>query len=120
LVAMGRSAHKSIAFVIAAWRAARPKHFIYTFALALAWAGFLVITQTSFLLARPFPLGPTINGLLTMQFNGFAVLLAVLVADHASPPPLRRWWLYVLAVVVGAIVGSTLLWLVSQHLIGIR
>jgi len=117
-VAFGSTASKSIAFVTAAWRAATPKHFLYTFVLALAWSGFLNATQSSFW-ARPMPWGPQLNGLLTMQFNGFAVLLAVLVADHASPPPLRRWWLYVLAVVIGAFVGSTLLWLVSQRVIGI-
>jgi hypothetical protein len=106
---------RTVAFVIAAWRAATPKHFIYTFVLALTWSGFLATT-----LPRPIPLGPAMNGMLTMQFNGFAVLLAVLVADHASPPPLRRWWVYVPAVVVGAMAGSALLWLVSQHLVGVR
>ena len=40
-----------------------------------------------------------------MQFNGFAVLFAVLIADHASPLPLRRWWPYVLAVFVGVLGG---------------
>ena len=118
-VAFGSAASKSIAFVAAAWRAATPKHFLYTFVLALAWAGFLNATQSSFW-ARSMPWGPQLNGLLTMQFNGFAVLLAVLVADHASPPPLRRWWLYVLAVVIGAFVGSSLLWFVTQCLFEIR
>jgi hypothetical protein len=118
-VAFGSAASKSIAFVTAAWRAATPKHFLYTFVLALAWSGFLHATQSSYW-ARQMPWGPQLNGLLTMQFNGFAVLLAVLVADHASPPPLRRWWLYVLAVVIGAFVGSSLLWFVTQRLFEIR
>ena len=118
-VAFGSAASKSIAFVTAAWRAATPRHFLYTFVLALAWSGFLNATQSSFW-ARQMPWGPQLNGLLTMQFNGFAVLLAVLVADHASPPPLRRWWLYVLAVVIGAFVGSSLLWFVTQRLFEIR
>ncbi len=117
--AFGGAASRSIAFVTAAWRAATPKHFLYTFVLALAWSGFLIATQTSYF-ARPVPLGPALNGILTMQFNGFAVLFAVLLADHASPPPFRRWSLYVLAVVVGAFVGSTLLWFVTQRLFEIR
>jgi sensor histidine kinase YesM len=117
--AFANVASKSIAFVTAAWRVATPKHFLYTFVLALAWSGFLNATQTSFW-TRSFPWGPHLNGILTMQFNGFAVLLAVLVADHASPPPLRRWWLYVLAVVIGSFVGSTLLWFVTQRLFEIR
>jgi sensor histidine kinase YesM len=118
-VAFGSAASRSIVFVAAAWRAATPKHFLYTFVLALAWSGFLNATQSSFW-AQTMPWGPQLNGLLTMQFNGFAVLLAVLLADHASPPPLRRWWLYVLAVVVGAVVGSSLLWFVTQRLFEIR
>ena len=117
--AFGNAASNAIAFVTAAWRAATPKHFLYTFVLALAWSGFLNATQTSFW-TRSFSWGPHLNGIMTMQFNGFAVLLAVLVADHASPPPLRRWWLYVLAVVVGAVVGSSLLWFVTQRLFEIR
>jgi hypothetical protein len=117
--AFGNVASNAIAFVTAAWRAATPKHFLYTFVLALAWSGFLNATQTSFW-TRSFSWGPHLNGIMTMQFNGFAVLLAVLVADHASPPPLRRWWLYVLAVVVGAVVGSSLLWFVTQRLFEIR
>jgi hypothetical protein len=118
-VAFGSAASKSIAFVAAAWRAATPKHFLYTFVLALAWSGLLNATQTSFW-ARQMPWGPHLNGILTMQFNGFGVLFAVLVADHASPPPLRRWWPYVIAVVVGAVVGSTLLWFFTQRLLEIR
>jgi hypothetical protein len=118
-VAFGSAASRSIAFVAAAWRAATPKHFIYTFVLALAWSAFMDAAQTSFW-TRSAPWGPHLNGILTMQFNGFAVLLAVLVADHASPPPLRRWWLYVLAVVIGAFVGSSLVWFVTQRLLEIR
>jgi len=57
-----------------------------------------------------------LNNVLSMQFNGFAVMLAVLVADRASPPSSRRWWPYVVAVVVGIAVGTTVFWLVSQRL----
>jgi histidine kinase len=110
---------KSITFITAAWRAATPKHFFYTFVLALAWSGLMDATQTSFW-ARSVPVGPHLNGILTMQLNGFAVLLAVLVADHASRPPLRRRWPYIVAVFVGVGVGSTLLWFVTQHLFEIR
>jgi hypothetical protein len=119
LTASRAAVSKSIAFITAAWRVATPKHFFYTFVLALAWSGLMDATLTSFW-ARSAPVGPHLNGILTMQFNGFAVLLAVLVADHASRPPLRRRWPYVLAVFVGVGVGSTLLWFVTQHLFEIR
>jgi hypothetical protein len=116
--ALGSAASKCITFIAAAWRAATPKHFVYTFVLALAWSGLMDATQTSYW-ARSTPIGPHLNGILTMQFNGFAVLFAVLIADHASPLPLRRWWPYVLAVFVGVGIGSTLLWFVTQRLFGI-
>ena len=110
-----RAALALLRTVIAAWRAATPRHFVYTFVLALAWGGVLTATATAFF-AHAVSLGPAINGLLTMQFNGFAVLLAVLVVDHVASPFERRAWPYVLAVVAGVAMGTSTLWLVSQRL----
>jgi LytS/YehU family sensor histidine kinase len=53
------------------------------------------------------------------QFNGFAVMLALLVADHASVPPLNRLWPYPLALVAGVAIGTTLEWLVAERLLSI-
>lgn len=105
-------------YVAAAWRTATWKHFLVTSLLCLAWSG-VVLASLSGYFSRPLRPGPSTNAILSMQFNGLAVLLAVLVADRASPPPLRRWGPYVLAVIVGVAVGSTLLWLVSQWMLGI-
>jgi hypothetical protein len=108
-----------LAFVLGAWRAASWKHFLFTSLLGLAWSAVVLASVTGYF-SRPLRPGPATNAILSMQFNGFAVLLAVLVADHASPPPLRRYGAYVLAVVVGVAVGSTMFWVVSQWMLGIR
>ena len=115
---LGSAVSRPIVFVAAAWRAATWKHLLYTSLLCLAWSGAIIATQTAYF-AESVPLRPALNAILTMQFNGFAVLLGVLIADRASPLPLRRWGPYVLAVLVGVTVGSSLLWLVSQRLLGI-
>jgi len=107
------SVSTAVSFVVAAWRAATPKHFLYTFVLALAW---------STLELAPYSqprIPPMVNGIVSMQFNAFAVMLAVLVADRASPPSARRAWPYLLAVIVGVTVGSSLMWVVSQRIVGI-
>lgn len=117
--AFGSGLSRSLVFVAAAWRAATWKHFLFTSLLGLAWSGAVLATITGYF-SRPLRPGPAANAILSMQFNGFAVLLAVLVADRASPPPLRRYGPYLLAVVVGVAAGSTLLWLVSQWMLGIR
>jgi hypothetical protein len=108
----------TIRTVIAAWRAATPRHFAYTFLLALAW-GFMTIMTASGFFARPLLVGPGINALLSMQLNGFAVLLAVLVADHVASSLARRAWPYVVAVVLGVTIGTTTMWVLSQRLLGI-
>jgi sensor histidine kinase YesM len=82
---------------------------LYTFLLCLAWSALEVAGQT-------FLWSPSLNNVLSLQINGFAVMLAVLVADRASPPASRRWWPYVVAVVVGVALGTTVFWLVSQRL----
>jgi len=104
--------------VVAAWRGADARHFACTFVLALAWGGVTIATATSFF-ARPVPPGPAVNALLSMQLNGFAVLLAVLVADHLAIPDARRAWPYCAAVVVGVAAGTTATWVVSQRIFGI-
>jgi hypothetical protein len=116
---LGNILSRSIVFVASAWRAATWKHFLFTSLLGLAWSGALLATLTGYF-SRPLRPGSAANAILSMQFNGFAVLLAILVADRASPPPLRRYGPYLLAVVVGVAAGSTLLWLVSQWMLGIR
>lgn len=104
--------------VIVAWRGATPRHFLYTFLFALAWSGVTIATASGYF-ARGVPLTPSINAVLSLQFNGFAVLLAVFVADHVEPPLTRRAWPYVAAVAVGVLIGTTALWLVSQRVLGL-
>ena len=116
--ALGSGLSRSLVFVVAAWRAATWKHFLFTSLIGLACSG-AVLAGVSGYFSRPLRPGPATNAILSMQFNGFAVLLAVLVADRASPPPLRRYGHYLLAVVVGVAAGSSLLWLVSQWMLGI-
>lgn len=109
------AAHRT---VIAAWRAATPRHFAYTFLLALAWGGVTIASATAFF-ADPVPLTPALNAILSMQFNGFAVLLAVLVADQLASPLARRAWPYGVAVVVGVATGTSVLYVVSQGVLGL-
>lgn len=109
---------QALRFVASAWRAATWKHFVVTSLLALAWSGAVLANRSEFF-SRPLPPSPTVNAILSMQFNALAVMLALLVADRASPPPMRRWGPYVLAAIAGVAVGSTLLWIVSQRMIGI-
>lgn len=116
---MNGAAVVAIRTVFAAWRGATRRHCGYTFALALAWSGVTIATATAYFTA-PVPLTPALNAVLSMQFNAFAVLLAVLVVDHVAPPLARRAWPYAAAVIVGVASGTTALWLVSQRLLGLR
>jgi hypothetical protein len=76
-----------------------------------------IATATDF--TRPIPLTPAVNGVLSMQLNGFAVLLAVLVADRVSSPLARRAWPYAVAVVLGVAIGTTATWLIAQRIFGL-
>ena len=105
---------RPITLLAAAWRAMTPKHAFYTFLLCTAWSVIEVVSATSNF-SRDVSWGPPLNSFLSMQFNGFAVMFAVLIADGASRPPLHRWWPYVLAVVVGVALATTLFWFVSQR-----
>jgi len=58
-----------------------------------------------------------VNAILTMQLNGFAVLLGILAADRASPPPAHRSAPYVVALIVGVMIGSSVLWLLTGALL---
>ena len=95
------------------------RHFAYTFALALAWSGVTVATATSYF-TEAFRLTPSLNAVLSLQFNAFGVLLAVLVVDHVTPPLARRGLPYAAAVVLGVTSGTTALWVVSQRVLGLR
>src|SRR5262245_36902163 len=77
----------------AAWRNVTPRRLLFTFALCMAWSAVMITAATSYF-SRPAPPGPALNAILTMQFNGFAVMFSVLIADQLSPPELRRWWPY--------------------------
>ena len=116
--ALAGRATEFIAFIVEACRAATAKHLLYTTLLALAW-GMLTYATASVGVGALLPAGPLLNITLGMQFNGLAVLFAVLLADRASPPELRRWWPYALAVSLGVLVGTLLLTAVSQRLLGV-
>jgi hypothetical protein len=103
----------SASHVVAAWRALTVRHVVYTSALCFGWSVLVVLTATSFL--THFLLQPSVNAVLSMQLNGFAVLFAILIADQVSPPAHRRIWPYVVAVTAGVLVGSALVSLLSQH-----
>ena len=103
--------------ITAAWRAMTVKHVVYTSAFGLAWAVFVVVIPLSFIVH--FQLQPSVNAVLSMQFNGFAVLFAVLIADQASPPEQRRHWPYVVAVTAGVLVGTLAVSLLSQRVLGL-
>ncbi len=114
--APAHSLSRPLSVVFAAWRGLTWKHLLYTSLLCLAWSVVVVATSTSFFTRMSFRWGPLANGILSAQFNGLAVMLAVLVADQVSPAPLRRWWPYGVALLVGVASGSTLYWLFSQNL----
>jgi hypothetical protein len=105
---------RSLSFVGAAWRDLTWKRAVYTLLLCAAWSAIEVAAATSNF-SRWLAWSPIINNVLSMQLNGFAVMLAVLVADRGSPPGMRRWWPYVVAVIVGVLVGTTLFWILSQR-----
>ena len=104
--------------LVAAWGAVTWRHVAFTSVVALAWSGVTIATATSYF-ADPVPVMPGINAVLSMQFNGFAVLFAVLIADRVVAPTERRVWPYALAVLLGVSFGTTALWLISQRLLGI-
>jgi hypothetical protein len=107
----------SAACVAAAWRAMTPKHLVYTSVFGFIWSLFVIVMASSFL--TRFQLQPSVNAILSMQFNGFAVLFAVLIADQVSPPARRRYWPYVVAVAVGVLVGTLLVALLTQRVLGL-
>ena len=107
---------KVIAFVHEAWQSLTWKLCLYTFLLCLTWSMVEIAgSMPDFLEEKMW--GPPFNNLLSMQLNGFAVLLAILIADRGSPPPLCRWWTYFLAVVAGVLLGSTLAWIFTQQIL---
>lgn len=95
-----------------------PRHIGITFVMGLLWSGVIVASATSYF-ADPVPLGPTINAVLSMQFNGFAVLIAILVVDALLPNRDPPSWVHAIAVAMGVSLGTTVFWIVSQRLIGI-
>ncbi len=107
----------SASCVAAAWRAVTPKHIVYTSVFCLVWSAFVIAMATSFL--TRFQLQPSVNAILSMQFNGFAVLFAVLIADQVSSPAHRRHWPYVFAVAAGVLVGTLLVSLLTQRVLGL-
>ena len=107
----------SAACVVAAWRAMTPKHIVYTSMFGLVWSLFVILLATSFL--THVQLQPSVNAVLSMQFNGFAVLFAVLIADQMSPPARRRHWPYVVAVAGGVLIGTLLVALLTQRVLGL-
>ena len=112
--APGGALRNASSLAAAAWRAVTWKHVAFTLLLSLLWSAIEVGTSVPNLANVPW--GPPLNSFLSMALNGFAVMLAVLVADQASPPSLRRWWPYVLAVLAGIALATPLFWFVSQRL----
>jgi hypothetical protein len=117
-ILFGNAMSASASCVAAAWRSITPKHLVYTATFSLAWAVFVIVFATGFL--THFRLQPSVNAILSMQFNGFAVLFAVLIADQVSPPERRRYWPYVVAVTAGVLVGTLLVSLLSQRVLGLE
>jgi hypothetical protein len=107
---------RALALVADAWRAVTRRKLLWTSVLGLLGSMATIATQTGYF-RDPVPLTPSINAVLSLQFNGFAVLFAVLVADRVSSPSAPRWWAYAIAVAVGVLVGSSLMWLVSQRIL---
>jgi hypothetical protein len=101
-----------------AWRAVTWRHVRLTAAFAFASSAVTVATATSYF-TDPFVIMPSINAVLSMQLNGFAVLFAVLIADRAVAATQRRVWPYAIAVVAGVAVGTSAMWLVSQRFVHI-
>lgn len=110
-------ASASASCVAAAWRAMTPRRIVYMSVFCLAWSLVVIVMSTSFL-AR-FALQPSLNAILSMQFNGFAVLFTVLIADQVSPPACRRHWPYVVAVIAGVLLGTLLVSLLTQRVLGL-
>lgn len=84
----------------------------------LLWSALSTTARLDTLLNGP-SWSPALNNVLSMQFNGLAVLLAVTMAEHGGGSRAPAWLRYPLAVVVGVAVGTTLMWLVSQRIVGI-
>ena len=116
---LGSAIARSASFVAAAWRTVTWRHVALTSLLCLTASAIEVGAITMGFNTSKRPWSPTLNSLLSMEMNGLAVMLTVMVADRASPPSHRRWWPYIVAVVVGIAVGTTLFWVVSQRLFSI-
>jgi hypothetical protein len=97
-----------------AWRALTLRTLAWVIGMAFAWTVVLVATQTGYF-TEPVPLTPVLNALISMQLNAIAVLVAVLVADQASPLASPRWWPYACAVPAGVLLGTSLTWVLTQR-----
>jgi hypothetical protein len=111
------SVSQAAKFVVSALRSGTRRRFLYTFLLSLLWSSIEIASHASDISLDD--LSPYVNAILSMQFNGFAVGLALLVADRASVPPLSRIWPYPVAVLLGVAIGTTVMWWFSQHLLGL-
>ena len=100
-----------------AWRSLGARQIAGTAALCLAWSccesarhAFELFPQRNFT--------PVINAILSMQFNGLAVLLGVSVANQTRAVAVHgSWWPYIPAVICSIFLGTTVMWIVSQHLL---
>jgi hypothetical protein len=63
---------------------------------------------------------PPLNLLISAEANALAVLFAVRMADRVVEAGTFRWSPYVMAVVAGVLAGTSVAWLLSQPLLGIR
>jgi len=109
---------RAASFFVAALSAATRTRFLYTSLLCLLWSGTEIASHAA-QYSQGLSWSTAVNAVLSMQLNGCAVMLALLAADRASESPLNRWWPYPLAVIAGVAVGTILLWLVSQCLLGL-
>lgn len=66
-----------------------------------------------------FTWGPYANAFLAMQIKGFCVFMLVMVADRISDLRRGALWPYAAAVFLGVVTGATLLWLLTQRLLGV-
>jgi sensor histidine kinase YesM len=104
--------------VVDAWRSITRLEIKTAFLFGCAVFFYHVIVFSGRLLESPSLIYPLIGGFVNDQLGAFALMLAVTVADHVTSRDVRRRAMYVVAVVVGAAVAASPIWIVEARFVG--
>ena len=118
MVQIDTRAEQHLSIMRRAWRSLEGRHVAGTAALCFAWSC-CETARNAYGLLQQGNYTPAVNAVLSMQFNGLAVLLAVSIANQLTSVVRGAWWPYVPAVACGVLLGTTVMWIVSQQLLNL-